>query len=525
MSTAELVLDPPAPYVHLGDHVWLGASPQDTDTLHKNGSDGQGKYVLASSDSTRLGGLTLNWCEQTNPPTLSNISTAMFEFRPRTVVEMDADEDEHNNNQHQPQQHSHHQPHQQKQPAAEHKKRKEVQAEYDHSDEDVRFCKGYAVTCGQAVTLYHPHSRRYVAVKRNTPARTEPSNLRVVLVGDPSKASNFKIQPSSKLRVEGDPVLTDDKISLECADIPDHFLNKSVKPNEGKDSCVFEVNCAVTRTEFTIREAAAVKHRRYPLQYHPYQDDGRRIRGCDMVQLYHRGLSAYMAAEGSFALDEPVVNDREGEEDVHLRLRPQNKRQPRTLRPPTTAVTFWQVELVNNSCWGRPVQWEHDPDLDRFKTQPLRLKHATTQLFLSFDDNLKPRLQRNPDDSTSFQLAQLDDDTSVSSCATVGIQHVKSEQWLYAEFNSDKDRFKRKEAEESIARWDGATLVKLKLRERGGTREFCDVFQVTLVKPSQVFSVGFVAGALPAIATYIKGLAGEQVGSAALAPKAFTSGL
>ncbi|CAL1535481.1 unnamed protein product, partial [Lymnaea stagnalis] len=58
--------------------------------------------------------------------------------------------------------------------------------------------------------------------------------------------------------------------------------------------------------------------------------------GGSVIRLFHKELEAYLVAEGLF--DDDVT------EDVHFRIRVMDQHKPRTLSPPSSGNTFWQIE-------------------------------------------------------------------------------------------------------------------------------------------------------------------------------------
>ena len=60
-------------------------------------------------------------------------------------------------------------------------------------------------------------------------------------------------------------------------------------------------------------------------------------------------IGAYMAAEGVYSENAFV-------QDVHMRIRVPDPTRPSRLQPPTSSVSFWQIERDNPSD-GRPIRW------------------------------------------------------------------------------------------------------------------------------------------------------------------------
>ena len=76
-------------------------------------------------------------------------------------------------------------------------------------------------------------------------------------------------------------------------------------------------------------------------------------------------LSAFLAAEGSFVDDVAI--------GVHLRIRLPDTTRPSRLAPPTSAVSFWQVEFADRPTSGGAVRYD-----DR-----VCLRHVLTRKYLT----------------------------------------------------------------------------------------------------------------------------------------------
>ena len=86
-----------------------------------------------------------------------------------------------------------------------------------------------------------------------------------------------------------------------------------------------DVNISVSPTALTV----------YPHMPHRTEED-KDVRGGDLIQLFHKEISAYLAAEGAFYESTP-------REDVHMRVREPDPRRPHRLLPPTSAVSVsWE---------------------------------------------------------------------------------------------------------------------------------------------------------------------------------------
>ena len=90
------------------------------------------------------------------------------------------------------------------------------------------------------------------------------------------------------------------------------------------DGDCHEVSLGFRNTAFMI-----YSHRSY------LDDDKEALKGGDLIQLYHKEIGAYIAAEGN-RFEEPL-------EPIHLRIRVPDATRPSRLKPPTSAVSVWKV--------------------------------------------------------------------------------------------------------------------------------------------------------------------------------------
>ncbi|EGD74759.1 inositol 1,4,5-trisphosphate receptor type 3 [Salpingoeca rosetta] len=372
-------------------------------------------------------------------------------------------------------------------------------AEDEDNRNEMKRRHGDQVLYGQVVLLYHPHSRRFVRVQSNVTSRREASNLRVDMDDFATRNSWFRIMPRYKVRAEGDPIRVTDQIVLESLKTAGQFLHTSFQqhPEDTPDHGLYEVNCSVQPTAYSI----------YEFVDHTRRDDeegaAQLLRGGDTIQLFHKEISAYIAAEGVFSYQKPV-------EDVHMRIRPADQTKPHGMLPPTSAVTFWQVEFVAKTMSGGPVGWEQD----------IRLKHLPTQMYLSFQIESAsnpvhvPCLTSDPNDPSCvfkfFAVIRERDDIAMDSYCRIA--HKQTGYWLHAEPDRKYTRRGRNLSmpptanPELIAntrkiRWDGAELCQLGLSE---TRMFDDAFIIQPVDKEYVYNVGYVAGMIPVIRMYTR---------------------
>ena len=220
---------------------------------------------------------------------------------------------------------------------------------------ELRRRHGDTLTYGQMVTLYCTISHRYIQSTTNRTSELEPSNLHVHMVDSPDQNAWFRVLPRFKVRSEGDAVRVNDQIVLESVATPGQYLHSSLArlPATTVLGGLVEVNLSVTRTAYTLRS-----HRS-----HSANPD--MIAAGSIVQIFHKEITAYLAAEGMVG--------RTPTNGAHLRVRLPDDSRPNRALPPTSAATFWQIELAEAPLDGRNICWE----------EPVRLQHVGTQRYLA----------------------------------------------------------------------------------------------------------------------------------------------
>ena len=199
-----------------------------------------------------------------------------------------------------------------------------VMADAEEADNELEFKRrsGDPVVYGQVVQLYHTASRQYVRTSSSITSRREPSHLKVDLSSETTRNSWFRIMPRYKVRAEGDRVRMNDQIVLESVETPGQYLHTSTLPYQHlhPDSGCHEVNLSVQRTAIVIYPHISIT-----------DDKTGYIRGGTVIQLLHKEIGAYLAAEGS-VVGGPL-------EDIHLRVRLPDPARPSRAHPPTSAVS------------------------------------------------------------------------------------------------------------------------------------------------------------------------------------------
>jgi inositol 1,4,5-triphosphate receptor type 1 len=98
------------------------------------------------------------------------------------------------------------------------------------------------------------------------------------------------------VRAEGDPIRVNDQIVFESIKTSGQYLHSSLLPHPETepDAGYHEINVSVTQTAYTV--LAHQSHKLTEL------DD---LKGGDVIQLYHKEVSAYVCAEGIYTRDTP----------------------------------------------------------------------------------------------------------------------------------------------------------------------------------------------------------------------------
>lgn len=172
------------------------------------------------------------------------------------------------------------------------------------------------------VMLRHMHLESYVKMSTTATSRTEPSSMKMDLWKNPDKHSWFKMMPRYKVRAEGEPIRVLDQVIFESVKTLGQYIHicKETIPDSFVDGGQKEVNLAVAPSAFSVDLHCAASE---------FNEDI--LKGGDTIQLFHKEVSAYVAAEGVFS-EEPT-------EDVHLRIRLPDPRRPSRLLEPTSAVS------------------------------------------------------------------------------------------------------------------------------------------------------------------------------------------
>nr|XP_022345635.1 inositol 1,4,5-trisphosphate receptor type 3-like isoform X6 [Crassostrea virginica] len=308
-------------------------------------------------------------------------------------------------------------------------------AENDDNFLEQKRQQGKKVLYGQIIQLRHLFTNKYIHVSTTKTSTTETNNMAVELLLDNAKHAQFRIMPRYKVKAEGDVVQVDDQVVLESVKSPGSYLHvsKSLLGQVSVYSKSHELNLSVQQSGFTIYR-----------KYKPAPEDLDRVKVGDIIRFYHKEMEAYLVAEGLF--DDELL------EDVHLRMRPMDPANPKTLFPSTSAVTYWQIELQEGPVQGGVLKWE----------QQCKIIHMCTRKYLTVKNGHVTLTSDHQDPTTVFRLHPVireNDDIPLDSYCR--IEHVVSGSWLHA-FPEEYKRKQNMKSEDTKAmaslKWSTAEL-------------------------------------------------------------------
>lgn len=375
---------------------------------------------------------------------------------------------------------------------------------------------GDPVVYGQTVQFWHPYSQKYVVVDHTSTSLLESANLRVRLSSTSSKAAWFRIRPNFKIHSEGDLVKEQDFIRIESCKILGQYIHTSVSSFRDGINVTnqLEVNVSVVSSSYSIQhyrvfdvrcgEPATIGIARTeidPLTFPPLPEQDEyesHLCGGDVFRLRQSELDAYLAAEGVFVESEPI-------EGLHLRVRLPDDERPRRLYPPSTAVTFWQVEINKSPMSGAAVKWG----------EIIRLRHVPTQRYLSMTTT-SPAVGRGEtfklglvlsanSPNTAFCLEPVSQDASgtIENMMYLRVVHIVTGGCVFANDHLTYDRGSQAHQElaarpeslearmDGIA-WDGAPLRQAQI-VLNQTKHACS-YRLELVDSMQTHNTEFMCG-------------------------------
>ncbi|KAI0227414.1 hypothetical protein LSAT2_022123 [Lamellibrachia satsuma] len=332
--------------------------------------------------------------------------------------------------------------------------------------------------------LKHMFTDKFVHVSTTQTSRRDKNNMLVHLQEYNAKHAQFKILPRYKVKSEGEFVQIFDQITFESVKSPGQFFHASSAWKIDHFTVGSEVNLGIQPAGFTVVRTCR-----------PTQEILTKVRGGSVIRMFHKELEAYIVAEGLF--DDDIT------EDVHLRIREVDQLIPKSLYPPTSANTYWQIEAESSILYGEVIHWE----------QQVRLRHMTTRHYLSISADRRVTLTPDSKDPrTVFRLhpvikpEQLPHDVfslesdEVNFESYARIEHVITGYWLHAlrdeEYVRRDMRDSEKEGGDSMKtlRWDGASLRKI---SASGEKMYHDAYTLQEVEPRHFKPLNYIAGMVP----------------------------
>ena len=375
-------------------------------------------------------------------------------------------------------------------------------------------------------------------------------------------STHFAIMPRYKIRSVGDIVKVGDEIVFESIKSESQFLSAStdVLPSaEEPDSAVrslypipncHEVSLSVNQSSFEIdiytrpsgysmRQYGATMERQLapaPPINKNFEDTSIEtdLQTGMVIQLFHKDSSAYVSAEGSIENAFDSIRNKP-HLDVHLRSRGPDPERPSRLFAPTSAVTYFVVELAEGPHAGGTISWD----------SVVRLKHVPTQLYISaanpeaieagFDDDADPDDDADLLNMSLMSLAEIEALTTatggdpsafelhseIAASKTVPVdaflrlRHQMSQFWVHAGTTGDSHlkviRPTRHGGSASHAAgsfadsitkltWDKAPLFQFSLTRN---KETPDAFSICKVPDELVYYVNTIAGYVPMLQRYV----------------------
>ncbi|XP_041376656.1 inositol 1,4,5-trisphosphate receptor type 1-like [Gigantopelta aegis] len=193
---------------------------------------------------------------------------------------------------------------------------------------------GKRVRYGEIVQLKHYFTNKYIHMCTSQTSQRDKNNMMIMLQDFNAKNAQFRILPQYKVKSEGEVVQIYDQIVFESIKSPGHYFHASQGFQVDHFTFGSELNLGVERSGFSL-----VRFCQENPEVELY------VKGGAVIRLFHKELEAYLVAEGLF--DEDIT------EDVHFRIRVMDQHKPRTLSPPTSGNTFWQIEAENSALNGK----------------------------------------------------------------------------------------------------------------------------------------------------------------------------
>uniref|UniRef100_A0A914XA54 Uncharacterized protein n=1 Tax=Plectus sambesii TaxID=2011161 RepID=A0A914XA54_9BILA len=350
-------------------------------------------------------------------------------------------------------------------------------ADTETADNEVEQCRqrGKPVYYGQIIQLRHAFTGKFIHVNTSQTSWCESSNLLVELLHKNSSRAQFKVLPRYKVKSEGDVVQIGDSIVLESVKSHGQYLHCSIVSYN--ETFVYhdchELNLSVIQSGFSVHRSRNATDR--------HQNDT--IMGCSIVQLFHKEMEGYVAAEGVFG-DRMLEN-------VHMRVRPITTANHKSLLPPTSAITCWSIEKETEVMTSTPIRWEEN----------IRLQHLTTRRYMMVTADLKVGLSDSRDDPHTvfrfFPVSRLRSQT-VRQKSFLRIQHVLTGAWIRGNRDEPYTRIEAPKKDEQThfesVQWSRSTL-----RQLSGCAQmmYDDAFTIMLLDKSTLVNMVYIAGMVP----------------------------
>ncbi|KAK2148285.1 hypothetical protein LSH36_505g01003 [Paralvinella palmiformis] len=262
-----------------------------------------------------------------------------------------------------------------------------------------------------------------------------------------------------------------------------------------------------------------------------HRQQGKKLLYGQIIQVE---LLKYNAKHALFKIMPRYKVKAEGDVVVHLRVRPVDQSNPRTLFPSTSAITYWQIELQDEAVNGILTHTHthtHTQILffrfDRYfisdpKTcffllpggvvhweQLCHFRHMCTRKYLKIagetvtltDDHMDPKhfLQTSSSHYGDLRLRQVEKD-QIEYETYCRIEQVGSNHWLHAELEDYKrNQFQKSDSNEMSMTglpWTRAPLKKITASQE---MQYDDAFTLQEVKEEDLFNFNFMAGMVPGI--------------------------
>ncbi|KAI8746410.1 inositol 1,4,5-trisphosphate receptor type 1, partial [Biomphalaria glabrata] len=314
--------------------------------------------------------------------------------------------------------------------------------------------QGKKVRYGEIVQLKHVFTGKYIHMCTSQTSQRDKNNMMIMLQEFNAKNAQFRILPQYKVKSEGEVVQIYDQIIFESIKSPGHFFHASSGFQVDHFTFGSELNLGVERSGFTLVRFCKENPELELFVKRGISVIPKYIKGGSVIRLFHKELEAYLVAEGLF--DDEVTEDAEIVQDVHFRIRVMDQHKPRTLSPPSSGNTFWQIEAETSILYGEIIRWE----------QQVRLRHMTTRKYLCIDANHEISLTvDNEDPKTVFRLhSVLSEHDEIHFESYARIEHVLTGFWLHALKDEDYIRKQFRGVEENQEhsmrglRWDTANV-------------------------------------------------------------------